>query len=257
MIELQKMVVFLVVTVLLFYMIRLLTFTKERWKFRTYTFAVLIGGLSLINIATFFDMIIYFRNYRFIYVLIKICFTLGSITYVLGVILWSNYTKKTINKFEEIALTDPMTGTLNRKGIENNYNIVVESGNPFYIILCDLDGTKRINDNFGHLQGDKYITAATKALTDTIGLKGHVARIGGDEFIILLSYVEVQELQKIILKIKSLVSEFLPEQNTGISCGYSSFPKEGITFEELIKVADEKMYDDKKAIKESKIYELK
>jgi diguanylate cyclase (GGDEF)-like protein len=248
MIELQKIVVFLVVTILLFYMIRLLTFTKERWKFRTYTFVVLIAGLSLINIATFFDMIIYFQNYRFVYVLIKICFTSGSIIYVLGVILWSNYTKKMIDKFEEIALTDAMTGILNRKGIENNYNIVAESSNSFYVILCDLDGTKRINDNFGHLQGDKYIISAAKALTDTIGLKGHIARIGGDEFIILLSYVEIQELHEIILKIKSLVSEFSPEQNTGISCGYSVFPDEGVTFEELIKIADEKMYDDKKHI---------
>ncbi|WP_243186873.1 GGDEF domain-containing protein [Clostridium muellerianum] len=247
--ELQKILVYLVTTILLFYMIRLLIFTKKRWKFRTYTFIILIGGLSLINIATFVDMINNFSNSHFAYIIIKISFTLGAIIYVLGVILWSDYTKKTIEKFEEIALTDPMTGTLNRKGIENRYNIVSKSDDYFYVVLCDLDGTKRVNDNFGHLQGDKYINHATKIITDTIGLKGNVARIGGDEFIILLSYVDIQELQQIISKIKCLISKLVPEKNTGISCGYSLFPDDGVTLEELIKVADEKMYEDKKSSK--------
>ncbi|AKA68665.1 GGDEF domain-containing protein [Clostridium scatologenes] len=246
MIELQKILVYLVTTMLLFYMAKLLIFTKKRWKFRTYTFIILIGGLSLINIATFVDMISYFKDSHLAYMIIKISFTLGAIIYVLGVILWSDYTKKTIEKFEELALTDPMTGMLNRKGIENSYRIVSENGNCFYVILCDLDGTKRVNDDYGHIYGDKYINSTTKIITDSIGLKGKAARIGGDEFVILLSYVDIEELQQIISKIKSSVSEIIPEKNTGISCGYSLFPDDGIIFEELIKVADKRMYEDKK-----------
>lgn len=244
------MIVFLFVLLLLFYMIKLLIFTKQSWKFRTYTFVVLIGGLSLLTIGAFLDMVIYIENYKIIYILMKSCFTLGSVIYVLGVILWSNYTRKMIKLLEKTSLTDPMTGVLNRNGIEKNYNIFIKTWGAFYVILCDLDGTKKINDSLGHLVGDKYINKTTKIMTDIIGLKGSIARIGGDEFVILLGYIDIEELQLIILKIKQAVYEILPEKNSGISAGYSLFPSDGVTFEELIKIADEKMYEDKQRRKD-------
>lgn len=247
--SLQKVIVFLVVTMLLFYMIKLLFFAKKKWNSGTYTFGVLIAGLIIINIATFFDMISYIRSNYYIYLLIKICFTVGAVIYVVGVILWSDYTKKMINQLQKIALTDTMTGALNRKGIEDIYSSAAQSSEFFYVMVCDLNGTKKINDNFGHLHGDKYITNTTKIITDTISLKGHVARIGGDEFIVLLGYVEFEELMTIILEIKRKVYEISPEQNTGISFGYALFPYDGYTLEELVEVADRKMYEDKKGVR--------
>ncbi|MBZ9687186.1 GGDEF domain-containing protein [Clostridium estertheticum] len=250
MIQFRKIIVFLFVLVLLFYMIKLLILTKRSWKFGTYTFAVLIGGLSLLTIGTFLDMIVYIKNYEFIYILIKIFFTLGAIIYVLGVILWSNYTQKMINQFEKTALTDSMTGLLNRNGIEKIFNMRVKARISFYVIVCDLDGTKKINDSLGHLVGDKYIKSTTKIMTDIIGSKGNIARIGGDEFVIFLEYIDIQELQLIILNMKQAIYGILPEKNTGISVGYSLFLKDGVTFEELIKIADEKMYKDKQSRKQ-------
>ena len=174
---------------------------------------------------------------------------MGAIIYVIGVILWSNFTKKMINQLEEITLNDYMTGVLNRNGIEKKYNRFIKSKSSFYVIFCDLDGTKKINDNFGHLIGDKYINRTTEIMTDIIGLKGHVARIGGDEFVILLEYIDSQELQLILLKIRQAVYAILPGKNTGISFGYSLFPNDGVTFEELIEIADKKMYVNKQSKK--------
>lgn len=247
MVDLAKVIVFVFVAVLLFYMIRLFTFTKRSWRIKTYTFAVLIGGLSLLTIATFLDMIRCIQNYKFSYILIKISFTLGAVIYILGVILWSNYTKRMISLLEKVALTDHMTGVSNRNGIEKIYNRFIESRISFYVIVCDLDGTKKINDSLGHLVGDEYINSTTKVMTDIIGVNGHIARIGGDEFIILLEYMDNQELHLIIRKIKQAVYEILPEKNTGISVGYSLFPNDGVEFEELIKIADTKMYEDKES----------
>ena len=127
---------------------------------------------------------------------------------MIGVILWSDFTCRMINQLEKISLNDPMTGVLNRNGIEKNYNIFVESRNRFYIIFCDLDGTKKINDSLGHLIGDKYISITTEIMKDIIGLKGHISRIGGDEFVVLLEYIDNQELQLILLKIRQAVYEF-------------------------------------------------
>ena len=154
-----------------------------------------------------------------------------------------------INQLEKITLNDAMTGVLNRNGIERNYNIFVKSRNYFYIIFCDLDGTKKINDGLGHLIGDKYISITTEIIKDIIGLKGHVGRIGGDEFVVLLEYIGNQELQLMLIKIRQAVYKFLPEENTGISIGYSLFPSDGTTFEELIEIADKRMYVNKQSKK--------
>jgi len=247
MVKIQTKIVFLFVLVLLFYMIRLLISTKRNKKFRTYSFVVLILGLTLLTIATFLDMVVYIKHYQIFYILIKVCFTLGAIIYVIGVILWSNFTHKMIAQLEKITLNDSMTGVLNRNGIEKIYDVFITSRSYFYIIFCDLDGTKKVNDSMGHLVGDKYINRTTEIMKDILGLKGHIARIGGDEFVILLEYMNTQDLQLMLLKISQKVSEFLPAEKTGISFGYSLFPNDGLTFEELIEFADKKMYVNKQS----------
>lgn len=246
MIEVRKIIVFLCVTMLLFYMIRLLLFTKRKWPLKSYTFAILIGGITLIVVASFFDMIENILNYEFVNHIIRIGFTLGAIIYVIGIILWSKFTKAIMNKLEEIALTDCMTGVLNRSGIERVYDSLIETNDTFYVIVCDLDGTKVINDTYGHIEGDRYIDETTKIITDIIGLKGHVSRIGGDEFVILLEEMCKDEIEEIIFKIKKLVDKIYCNENTGISLGYSVFPEDGETLGQLIKAADKKMYEDKK-----------
>lgn len=246
MIEFRKIVIFLFVSILLFYMIRLFFFTKRKYKSNVITFSTLIFGLSLLEVATFFDIIVGKVNNQYMYMSIKACFSLGGIVFVVGVMLWSNYTERMIAILEERARTDDLTGVLNRNGLEQIYNKVAEEEKMFYIIVCDLDGTKRVNDNKGHLFGDKYIINSTKIITNIIGTKGNISRTGGDEFVILLEYVPVHDLEQIILKIKRMVYEISPEQDVGISMGFSVFPEDGTTFEELMRVADDNMYADKK-----------
>lgn len=248
MIEFRKVVVFLFVTILLFYMIGLLCFIKKKWQYKTYTFVILIGGISLINIATFFDMIENFLNYEVVHNVIKISFTLGAIIYIIGVILWSNFTKMMLINLEKMASTDSMTGVLNRSGIEKIYDSMIKRKNQFYVIVCDLDGTKRINDTYGHIEGDNYIYITTKIITNVVGSKGYVSRIGGDEFVILLQS-QYKEIKKIISMIKKQVCGLYPDESTGISLGYALFPNDGLTLKELIKSADERMYENKKITK--------
>lgn len=249
MFDIKKVIVFLFVIILLFYMVRLSVLTRRKWQFKTYTFRVIFVGLFLITIATFLDIIFPIIKTQFIYMLIRTCFTLGAVIYTVGVILWSNYTKKVIEKFEEMALKDSMTGAYNRTGIEKAYKMIREANNSFYVIICDLDGMKKINDIYGHLLGDKYIISTVKIIIDVIGSKGYVGRIGGDEFVIIVKYEYIQQIQQTIFKIKQLVNQIFPEKDTGISLGYSLFPNEGDTLEELIKVADKKMYNDKESRK--------
>lgn len=247
--DIKKIIVFLFVVILLFYMIRLSFFTRKKWRVKTHTFSVLFLGLLLLTIATFFDMIYPIVGTNFIHVFMKICFTLGAVIYTVGVILWSNYTKKVIEKFEELALKDSMTDVFNRKGMEKVYKMISKANSLFYVVICDLDEMKKINDIYGHLQGDKYIESTAKIIVDTIGEKGYVGRIGGDEFVIILEDQDMQQVEQYICTIKKLVYKIFPEKNTGISLGYSLFPNDGDTLEDLIKVADKRMYNDKKSRK--------
>lgn len=249
MIELRKVVVFLCVTTLLFYMIRLLLFTKRKWPLKSYTFGILIGGISFIVIACFLDIIVSVYDYQLIRNIIKISFTLGTIIYVVGIILWSKFTKTMMDRLEEAALTDSMTGVLNRGGIERVYDSLTETKKNFYVIVCDLNGTKVINDTYGHMEGDSYIYNTTKIIREIIGSNGYVARIGGDEFVILLENLNIDEVEELSFNIKKLVNEIHLDENTGISIGHSVFPNDGQALWELINVADKKMYEDKKMTK--------
>jgi len=233
-------------------MIKLLYFTKKKWPLESYTFVILIGGISLITLATFLDLIRKIFDHELIDKVIKGGFTLGAIIYIIGIILWSNFTKTMMNKLEKSAITDYMTGILNRNGIERIYDSVAKEKNPFFVIVCDLDGTKMVNDTYGHIEGDYYIDESTKIIANVVGLKGHVSRIGGDEFVILLSYTTLDVLNDMIKSIKKRVSDIYSNENLGISVGYSTFPRDGKYLTDLIKVADKNMYEDKKSLIEVK-----
>lgn len=249
MIEFRKVVVFLCVLALLFYMIRLLLFTKRKWPLKSYTFGILISGITFITIACFLDVIVNVYDYQFIRSIIKIGFTLGAVIYIIGTILWSKFTKVMMDTLEECALTDSMTGVLNRNGIEKIYESLVKVKKTFYVIVCDLNGMKVINDTYGHMEGDSYIYKTTKIIRQVVESKGYVSRIGGDEFVILLEETNIEKVEEIKLNIKQLVSEINLEKDTGISIGHSIFPKDGHELWKLIKSADEKMYEDKKSAK--------
>jgi diguanylate cyclase (GGDEF)-like protein len=246
MIELRKAVIFLFVTVLMFYMIRLLYLTGKKCKRKNYIFILLISGVLMIDIATFLDMCSSIFNRPVVYSSIKIFFTVGAIIYIIGIGLWSNFTREIINNLEKLTLTDCMTGVLNRSGIEKIFNSLVKDKSSFYIIVCDLDGTKLINDTYGHVEGDRFINSTTKIITKEIKENGYLSRIGGDEFVVILECKEIKEVENLIFNIKKEVGEIYPQHNTGISLGYAMFPSDAISFRQLISVADKRMYSDKK-----------
>lgn len=246
MMEFRKVVVFLFVAVLLFYMTRLFYFTKKRWHVKKRVFIILIGGLALISMATFLDMLSNVMNCPLVYAIIKIFLTAGGITYIIGIILWTIFTMEMMTELENATLTDYMTGALNRSGIEKAFNSYIKAKLPFYVLVCDLNGTKSINDTFGHNEGDRYISKVSHIIRDSIGSKGYLARVGGDEFVILVEGLDQQELENLICNIKKQVYEIYSVKYAGISMGYSKYPDDGKLLYELMKVADKNMYCDKK-----------
>lgn len=250
MIEIRKLVVFLFVALLFIYMIWINFRVLNKFGHKKLLSVLMISGLGLITIGTFFDMISNLVDMKF-GTLIPICFTVGAIIFVIYIILWSNYIAQMMSTLNEYAHNDPMTGLYNRMGFEKVFEIKIESQESFYIMVFDLDKTKMINDNFGHLKGDQYIISASKIIKDEIGKNGFIGRTGGDEFVALIENINEEEIENIKLFIKDRVLHIFHKQNTQISIGYSKYKEDGETFEELLSFADKKMYEDKKKRKEN------
>ena len=120
------------------------------------------------------------------------------------------------------------------------------------LMFIDLDGFKRINDVFGHDAGDHVLREIGSRLTACLREMDTVARIGGDEFVVILAEItERQAVELVADKIISLVSmpmRYLGQElSVGASIGISMFPHDGNTSNQMFKQADMAMYEAKKS----------
>lgn len=144
---------------------------------------------------------------------------------------------------------DTLTDVYNRTFFEQKFEELNNKENaPVAIIICDLDELKYVNDNFGHKEGDALIKAAARLLnkfsSDTI----IVARIGGDEFVIIV--VDTKEIETENL-VQRILNEFEKENEKGLerviklSIGFAFTHSSIGNMNELFSQADKNMYKDK------------
>lgn len=99
-----------------------------------------------------------------------------------------------IDRHREDAERDPLTGLLNRRGLDKAVDKSPRSELPSgAAMVCDIDHFKRINDSYGHAVGDKVIIALAQDLQRAVGAAGYVARVGGEEFVASIPGVTLQE----------------------------------------------------------------
>src|ERR1019366_927678 len=110
----------------------------------------------------------------------------------------------------EVATHDRLTGLLNRAAIFDYLTHDVterrQSGEIVAVLFIDLDGLKPINDTYGHDVGDQAIVATAEALQETIGTYGMVGRLGGDEFLVVLSGEERRIVGSVVDRIRQAVA---------------------------------------------------
>lgn len=156
---------------------------------------------------------------------------------------------------------DKLTNVYNRSYLEQllyddiyNYNV---DEKEFFAVVFDLNRLKFVNDNYGHLIGDELIKAFSRGLINLAGDSDIIGRFGGDEFVGVFFNVDSQIL---INKFEELIEYFknnpiIFEENK-IVCSFSygivNFPRDGMEFNELIKIADERMYEYKRIVKSKK-----
>lgn len=147
--------------------------------------------------------------------------------------------------------TDPLTGVANRAGLVSATRTLLVQAGRRTVILLDLDKFKPINDQHGHAAGDAMLVEIGKRLKSVVRGGDVVARVGGDEFVILISEpYERSTLEVIATRLLEVIKQPLLFGNkvleVGGSLGIAIYPDNGTSLEDLLQAADAAMYQIKK-----------
>ncbi len=182
----------------------------------------------------------------------------GEITHFYGYMIDISTRKEMEKKLEYLAYHDPLTTLYNRTYFKEKLHFVLE---PVLkrdllcsVIFFDLNKFKHINDTFGHSVGDELLEKIAKEIKSVIRDEDLFFRFGGDEFVLVLTYMKEESIKKDIAGFYQRVKRIFKKPfiingykiKTSISMGVSVFPKDSPNLEDVLKYADKAMYASKK-----------
>jgi len=157
------------------------------------------------------------------------------------------------NEVYKLAALDQLTGLYNRRSGEQRLaeeiSRAVRHERPLTVLLLDLDGLKQTNDRLGHAAGDLVLRGFAERLQKAIRGSDLAVRLGGDEFMVLLPECRAEEVRHVVGRVEGLEVVYSGEK---IACRFSrgwTDYRVGETSEELLKRADEALYENKRASK--------
>jgi diguanylate cyclase (GGDEF)-like protein/putative nucleotidyltransferase with HDIG domain len=148
------------------------------------------------------------------------------------------------------AATDGLTGLANHRSFYGALGEAVASGEPFAVVLFDVEGLKRVNDTAGHLAGDALLREIAAALREGVRAGDVVARYGGDEFALIMRGVDRREATRAASRIRRGFQGRPGQRNrpqTTVRFGVAESPADGRRPVELVAVADARMYEMRNA----------
>ncbi len=195
----------------------------------------------------------------------ELMFLLGASALALGLVITifvSHRVSRQASQLSAQALYDPLTGLPNRNLLQDRLEQAIvqsrRSKQPFGIALMDLDRFKEVNDSLGHDVGDILLAEVGLRLKQAIRAEDTVARMGGDEFIIVLHNFSESDVPKFAEKILSAMNTpFVWDDqiiDLGLSMGFSLFPSHANDPSSLIRYADIAMYAAKKSGESYSLY---
>ncbi len=168
-------------------------------------------------------------------------------------------TSAALARIQELAYTDPLTGLLNRRRLEEQVEAAIwearARGDALGLLFVDLDGFKAVNDRFGHAAGDELLQVVARRLQERVRRRDLLARLGGDEFLVALPDLRPETAlaeatrvaDELTASLRRAVPLFGSEVHVGASIGVSVCPEDGVVFADLLHRADLRMYDRKAA----------
>ncbi len=163
---------------------------------------------------------------------------------------WLNF--KLIEALQIQSMKDPMTGVWNLRYLHTRLREEISRARrykrKFSILVCDLHNFKEVNDTYGHLVGDVVLKEVAERILREIRSCDTLARYGGDEFVLILPETDKSGAMVIAERIKSCIKEVKVGNKVikvGIDIGIAVYPDDGERIEELLSIADRRMYEDK------------
>jgi diguanylate cyclase (GGDEF)-like protein len=158
-------------------------------------------------------------------------------------------------KLQTNAVTDPLTGLYNRRlfaeSFEKELNRARRYGLPLGIVLLDLHHFKEVNDKYGHPRGDEVLKAAAATLQKALRTSDSAFRIGGDEFALLLPQTDASQAMALSRRVEAVFAETLRDLQLAfpvtMDYGTANFPQDADQADQLIRIADERLYRLKQA----------
>lgn len=148
-------------------------------------------------------------------------------------------------KLDLASVTDPLTGCLNRRGLDAaaaaELGRVGRHAVPVALLIIDLDDFKEYNDTHGHVAGDQLLAWVARQIASNLRPADALARIGGDEFAVLVAHADTAAAEPLAERIEIACSE-----RTHHCTGIASAPLDGDDFDALYRAADRRMYELKR-----------
>lgn len=179
-----------------------------------------------------------------------------SLTMVLSVYRKSARESEIREKLLALSRRDDLTGLLNRRGLLEQGEILVRSAlrlrKHIGVVLCDLDGLKGINDEYGHQDGDLAILCLARSLEDGFRQSDVICRLGGDEFAVVTLIEDESSLEGAIRRLRQALERRSEELGrpwkARTSAGWTSWtPGDGRSLEQVLAEADQTLYQDKRS----------
>jgi diguanylate cyclase (GGDEF)-like protein/putative nucleotidyltransferase with HDIG domain len=151
---------------------------------------------------------------------------------------------------ESSAATDYMTGLPNARSLFMHLDAELARcrrlKSPLVVLVCDMNGFKQVNDRHGHLEGNRLLRAVATRLKDCCREYDYVARMGGDEFVLVLPGLRPEQVEPKAQLIRSVTSDcgrdLCGDESLSLSVGHASYPEDGEDADQLLTEADRRMY---------------
>jgi diguanylate cyclase (GGDEF)-like protein len=176
-----------------------------------------------------------------------------SLGFFLVVSILFSKLKQMFDNEQKLSQTDHLTGVVNRRAFLHILsNEILRQGRnnlPLTLAYIDLDNFKEINDDFGHAKGDLILHLVADTLAKNLRKTDKIARLGGDEFAILLPETDMLAAQAVIPKVQEILQERTKQDKlmVTLSIGVLTCPHTPRSADEMLKLADNLMYEVKKS----------
>ena len=163
---------------------------------------------------------------------------------LLGAVLLDN--ARLFRQVRTLAISDSLTGLANYRSLIDVMQSEIErsgrTSRPFSVLLMDLDGLKKINDRYGHLIGSRALCRVASILRLNCRSLDTAARYGGDEFAVVLPETNALAAEQVAERIRNCLLRDAEVPQLSISIGVATFPKCGVTVQQLLEFADQALY---------------